>query len=84
MGLNIKNPDAHRLAREVASLTGESLSRAVTEALRERLARLKEDKRGDLAEHLLAIGRDCAARMKEPYRSVEHGDLLYDERGLPK
>jgi antitoxin VapB len=84
MGLNVKNPEAHRLAQEVASLTGESLSTAVTEALRERLARLRRERGGDLAERLLAIGRDCAARMKEPYRSIDHGDLLYDERGLPK
>jgi antitoxin VapB len=84
MGLNIKNPEAHQLAREVASLTGESLSAAVTEALRERLARLKNDKRGDLAERLLAIGRDCAAHLPEGYRELDHDALLYDERGLPK
>jgi prevent-host-death family protein len=35
-------------------------------------------------EHLLAIGRDCAAHMKEPYLSIDHADLLYDERGLPR
>jgi antitoxin VapB len=39
---------------------------------------------GGLAERLLSLGRDCAARLKEPYRTVEHGDLLYDERGLPR
>ena len=33
---------------------------------------------------LLAIGLECAERLKEPYRSIDHGDLLYDERGLPK
>jgi antitoxin VapB len=37
-----------------------------------------------LADRLLAIGRDCAARLKEPFRSVDPGDLLYDERGLPR
>ncbi len=36
-----------------------------------------------LAERLLAIGKDCAPHLKEPFRSAEHGDLLYDERGLP-
>ncbi len=36
-----------------------------------------------LAERLLAIGKDCAPYLKEPFRSAEHGDLLYDERGLP-
>ena len=37
-----------------------------------------------LVEKLLAIGRDCAAHLKEPYRSVDHDGLLYDERGLPR
>jgi antitoxin VapB len=37
-----------------------------------------------LSDRLLKIGEDCAAHLKEPFRSVDHGDLLYDERGLPK
>jgi antitoxin VapB len=37
-----------------------------------------------LADRLLAIGKDCAARLKEPFRSADPGDLLYDERGLPR
>ena len=84
MSLNIKSEDAHRLARELAALTGESMTVAVTEALRERIARLKRSKREGLSERLLAIGRDCAARLKEPYRSIDHAELLYDERGLPR
>ncbi len=36
-----------------------------------------------LVQRLLAIGRDCAARLPEPYRSIDHGRLLYDSRGLP-
>lgn len=85
MSLNIKNDEADRLARELADLTGETVTAAVTEALRERLEhiRRKRQEKG-LAERLLAIGADCAARLKEPYRSVDHGELLYDEKGLPK
>jgi len=83
MGLNIKNDEAHRLAQELASLTGESMTTAVTEALRERLNRVRGD-RGGLASRLLSIGRDCAPRLKEPYRSADHGDLLYDDKGLPR
>ena len=37
-----------------------------------------------LADRLAAIGKDCAARLKEPFRSADHGELLYDERGLPR
>jgi antitoxin VapB len=37
-----------------------------------------------LSDRLLEIGRDCAMRLKEPFRSADHGDLLYDGKGLPK
>jgi len=84
MGMNIKNDEAHRLAQELATLTGESLTGAVTEALRERLERLRRERNGGLAERLLAIGKDCAAHLKEPYRSIDHGEYLYDERGMPR
>jgi len=84
MGLNIKNEEAHRLARELAKATGESMTVAVSEALRERLERIRGNSKKDALERILEIGRDCAAHLKEPYRSADHGDLLYDEKGLPK
>jgi antitoxin VapB len=85
VGLNIKNPEAHRLAGELARLTGENLTEAVTEALRERLERERRRRqRQALSDELLAIGRRCAARMPQPADSSDHGDLLYDELGLPK
>ena len=83
MALNIKNPETHRLAQELAALTGESLSTAITVAVRERLARLRSQQ-SPLAERLLALGQDCAARLSEPYRTLDHGELLYDERGRPR
>ena len=84
MGLNIKSEETHRLARELAQLTGESMTAAVTEAVRERLDRVRRERAVGLADRLLAIGKDCAARLKEPFRSADHGDLLYDEWGLPR
>ncbi|HVC83537.1 MAG TPA: type II toxin-antitoxin system VapB family antitoxin [Chloroflexota bacterium] len=81
--MNIKSEEAHRLARELADLTGESQTAAITVALRERLERLQAERPADLAARLLAIGRDCAAHLPEPYRSIDHADLLYDEHGLP-
>jgi antitoxin VapB len=84
MEMNIKSAEAHRLARELAALTGESLSGAVTEAVRERLERLRRGQDTDLAQQLRALRRDAAPRFKEPWRSVDHGELLYDERGLPR
>ena len=85
MALNIKNDEADRLARELAALTGETVTTAVTAALRERLGHVRRQHHDKgLARRLLAIGADCAGRLKEPYRSIEHGELLYDERGLPR
>ena len=84
MGLNIKNPETHRLAEELAKRTGESMTAAVTTAVRERLDRVRREQGASLADRLLAIGHDCSKRLKEPFRSVDHGELLYDDRGLPR
>lgn len=84
MHLNIKNDEAHDLAQRVARLAGESLTTAVTEALRERLERLSAGTEPRRTERLLAIGHACAERLPEPYGTAPHGDLLYDERGLPR
>jgi len=84
MSLNIKNEKTHRRVRELARLTGESMTAAVDKAVQERLQRVRDPKNGRLAERLLKIGRECAPLWKEPYRSMDHGDLLYDEKGLPK
>ena len=84
MGLNIKNEETHRLVEELAQLTGETMTAAVTEAVRERLDRIRRERDGRLADRLLTIGKDCAARLKEPFRSADHAALLYDEHGLPR
>jgi antitoxin VapB len=84
MSMNIKNKEACRLARQLAKLTGESLTTAITEAVRERLDRLRRERGVDLAERLLLIGRDCATHLKEPFRTINPADMLYDDRGLPK
>jgi len=81
MGLNIKHPQAHALALALARETGETMTRAVIEALRERLERVRRTRQVVSADELLAIGRRCAAGMSR--RSMTDGDLLYDERGLP-
>lgn len=83
MGISIKNSQTERLIRELAHLTGESQTAAITEAVKQRLEKLRT--RRDLAEELLAIGRETAPLFKEPFKSVDHGDLLYDkETGLPR
>lgn len=84
MGLNIKNEKTHRMVKELARLTGESMTVAVSEAVRQRLERVKKNSREKLAERLMEIARECAPLWKEPFKSMDHGDLLYDEKGLPK
>ena len=84
MGLNLKNDEAHQLAWELAALTGESMTAAVTVAVRERLDRIRAEESGSRANRLLAIGKDCAPRLKDPFRAIDHGELFYDERGLPR
>ena len=85
VGLDIKNDETRALARDLARLTGETMTRAITVALRERLAR--EQRRRDVSarvEELLAIGRRCAESLKPGPSAAEHGDLLHDDRGLPQ
>ena len=82
MSLNVKDPEAHRLAQAIAKETGQSLTKVVVESLRERHAQIeKRNGKASLAE-LMAIAKRASRGVKRPY--VEHGQLLYDERGLPK
>ena len=85
MSLNIKNEVTCRLAGELARLTGDTMTGTITIALRERLAREKRRRDVDArTQELHAIGQRCARLVGEGASSLEHGDLLYDERGLPK
>ena len=84
MNLSIKNEETHRLAMELAQLTGETMTGAITVALRERLGRVKRERSAEArTRRRLAIGERCAALMGDGPTSVEHGDLLYDEWGAP-
>ena len=82
MALSIKDPEADRLAREVAKATGESLTAAVVQSLRERLARLRRMRGPGLSEELLKIGRRCARLPVVDKRGAEQ-IIGYDEDGLP-
>ena len=75
-------PEAHRLAQAIAQATGETMTRVVTEALRERYERIQKCDPETLAADLRAIARRAAAHVKRPY--LDHAELLYDEHGLPK
>jgi len=82
MSLNIKDPEAHRLAHAISRATGQSMTTVVKEALRERYARIERRKGKASVDELLAIADRAAAHVKRP--CVDHAQLLYDENGLPK
>jgi antitoxin VapB len=84
MAMNIKNDETQKLARKLSDLTGESLTAAITQAVRERLERVQSGQGEGLAERLLRIGKDCAVHLEGPFKTAEHGDILYDDRGLPR
>ena len=82
ISLNVKDPDAHRFAQAIAQATGETITRAVTEALRERYERLQRREPEALAADIRAIAERAAAHIRRPY--LNHAELLSDEHGLPK
>ena len=86
MGMNIKSAEAHRLVRELAALTGESQTAAITKAVRERLERLRQQEGEPSArlKRMREIARDVANRLTEDEKAIDHTDFLYDEDGLPK
>lgn len=82
MSLNVKDPEAHRLAQAIAQETGETLTLAVMEALRERYERLHKRDPETLAADIRAIAKRASAHIKRPY--LDHAEFLYEEHGLPK
>ncbi len=82
MSLNIKDQEVYRLAQAISHVTGETLTAAVREALRERHGRLQSLRNRPSVEDLLAIGRRASAELKGTYE--DHATLLYHDNGLPK
>ena len=83
MAFSIKNDEADRLARQLAAITGESLTEAVVRALRERLGRQQlSAKRSRPGTDLAKIARKFR---KLPARDARPADELlgYDKNGLP-
>ena len=84
MPLSIKSPEADRLARQLAKTTGESITVAVTVAMRERLAR--EERKRENKEALLVDIRAIVDHFASlPVLDTRSADeiLGYDENGLP-
>ena len=82
MALSIKTDEADRLARELARLTHESLTDAVTIALRERLERVQQERRRDLEGRLRRLIDEYQALEVEDARTDDE-IVGYDQNGLP-
>lgn len=83
MALNIRNPETELLATELAGLTGETKTQAVTTALRQRLELVRSSRKSKgLISELDEIALHCA---NLPVLDVREDDeiLGYDEHGLP-
>jgi antitoxin VapB len=82
MGLNIKNAETERRIKELADLTGESLTGAIDTAVKEKLAR---ERRKGLADRLMVLGKESAAIIaKSPGKMMTVEDLYDSKTGLPK
>ena len=83
MALSIKNPETEQLARQVAQITGESLTEAIQKSLRERMERLHQQrKRQFRREEVEAILRRVDALPVLDARSPDE-IIGYDEHGIP-
>ena len=82
MALNIKDPNADKLARKLAKLTGETLTDAVIAALEERLARIERGRGSDMLENLRE-SRKRFAKLKVVDKRSADEILGYDPNGLP-
>ena len=91
----IDNEEAYEIARKLAEENGTSLENIVIEALREKSGRdettteqdtpaATQHSPDDLVAKWMKITEGFGNRVKEPWKSTPHGDLLYDENGLPK
>jgi antitoxin VapB len=78
--INIKNQEARALLDQIVVRTGETVTEAVTAALRKRLNELTIEEK---LARVRAISKECGPLWVEPWKSMEHGDMLYDEDGMP-
>ena len=84
MALNIKDPEAERLARQLAERTGRSIAEVVVGALRDSLAReMARNQPRSLGDELREIGQRCAALPDQHPRNPEE-ILGFDEIGAPR
>ncbi|MGB0513352.1 MAG: type II toxin-antitoxin system VapB family antitoxin [Wenzhouxiangellaceae bacterium] len=82
MSINIKDPEVHRLARELARMSGKSMTRVVRESLEARYEALAREQQRAGVDELMNIARRVSKQSEGG--APDHGELLYDEHGLPR
>ncbi len=82
MAINIKNEETSQKVAKLAAMTGLSITEAIKSAVEEKLARLQTS--DEKINHILEIGRDCAARLPKELIDEDHGQILFGSDGLPK
>jgi antitoxin VapB len=83
MALNIRSEETEQLAADLAKLTGETKTEAVTQAIRERLQRVRRARsKRRLADELDEIALHCSTLPVRDSRT-DAEILGYDENGLP-
>ncbi len=85
MPISIKDPEADRLARRLATETGLSITQAVIGALKSKLREVerRNSRTRDLHADIMEIGRQCAA-LPDLDRHQEDFILGYDDQGIPQ
>ena len=81
MALSIKTEEADRLARELSRLTGETMTDAITQAMRERLDRLRaeQEAQSDYVSRMKAFVRQRANRYdRRPVTKQEWDEAVGD------
>ncbi len=87
MSLNIKNHETYRLVKELADETGQSMTAAVTEAVRAQLESIRAERGGDVdsrVRRMVELAAEIRDRAPAGYFDQDFDELLYDEKGLPK
>ena len=86
MALSIRDPETDRLARELAALTGESMTEAIRTALAERLARTRDGREKDVRSLIadVRVIQERVARLPVLDDRPEDEILGYDRDGLPR
>ncbi|WP_162266125.1 type II toxin-antitoxin system VapB family antitoxin [Leptospira alstonii] len=84
MTLSIKDPETDRLARKLSILTGETLAETITNSLKERLERMEHNLNVHSSlDEIYEISRRFREKIQQSISSLDHGDELYNEDGMP-